>query len=73
MNSDADMLNLDTLVKRRKMSASPASVPFCCFNGGSDVWLDIGNKNIGVQILCEYLKCQGQNTLHVGDQVRGLI
>ena len=46
-------------------------IPFCCFNGGSDVWVDIGNKFIGVLLLCEYLRCKGSETLHVGDQFLG--
>jgi IMP and pyridine-specific 5'-nucleotidase len=43
-------------------------VPFCAFNGGSDVWLDIGNKLIGVQVLQSHLQMKPQETLHVGDQ-----
>jgi IMP and pyridine-specific 5'-nucleotidase len=43
-------------------------LPFCAFNGGSDVWLDVGNKLIGVQILQEYLGTRPNETLHVGDQ-----
>ncbi|KAJ3096651.1 IMP 5'-nucleotidase [Phlyctochytrium planicorne] len=44
------------------------AVPFCVFNGGSDAWVDIGNKLIGVKILQDYLKTAGHETLHVGDQ-----
>ncbi|CAB4397613.1 unnamed protein product [Rhizophagus irregularis] len=43
-------------------------LPFCAFNGGSDVWLDIGNKLIGVQILQQFLGATPGETLHVGDQ-----
>ncbi|CAG8442610.1 6765_t:CDS:2 [Ambispora gerdemannii] len=43
-------------------------LPFCAFNGGSDVWVDIGNKLIGVQILQEFLGATSEQTLHVGDQ-----
>ncbi|KAI9354084.1 IMP-specific 5-nucleotidase [Zopfochytrium polystomum] len=43
-------------------------IPFCAFNGGSDVWLDIGNKLIGVKILQDVVKVKGDQTLHVGDQ-----
>ncbi|KAJ3213816.1 IMP 5'-nucleotidase [Dinochytrium kinnereticum] len=43
-------------------------LPFCAFNGGSDAWVDIGNKLIGVKILQDYLKTAGHETLHVGDQ-----
>jgi IMP and pyridine-specific 5'-nucleotidase len=49
-------------------SSEAPRIPFCAFNGGSDVWVDIGNKLIGVQILQEYVKSNGQETLHVGDQ-----
>ncbi|KAJ3079818.1 hypothetical protein HK102_003493 [Quaeritorhiza haematococci] len=44
-------------------------IPFCAFNGGSDVWVDIGNKLIGVSILQSFLGAEGNETLHVGDQV----
>jgi IMP and pyridine-specific 5'-nucleotidase len=56
------------LVQERSNPKSP-NIPFCAFNGGSDVWVDIGNKLIGVQLLQEYLQANGHETLHVGDQV----
>ncbi|KAJ1981072.1 IMP 5'-nucleotidase [Dimargaris verticillata] len=43
-------------------------IPFCAFNGGSDVWVDVGNKLIGVQVLQEHLGFSPRETLHVGDQ-----
>jgi IMP and pyridine-specific 5'-nucleotidase len=49
-------------------SSKAPRIPFCAFNGGSDVWVDIGNKLIGVQILQEFIKANGHETLHVGDQ-----
>jgi IMP and pyridine-specific 5'-nucleotidase len=54
--------------KKVKISESDLSIPFCAFNGGSDVWVDIGNKLIGVQILCNWLGTFAHETLHVGDQ-----
>lgn len=49
----------------------------CAFNGGSDVWVDIGDKSVGVEALQKYL-CKDENldlcpikkseTLHIGDQ-----
>ena len=47
-----------------------SNVPFCAFNGGNDVFIDIGNKRVGVQGLQRYLgggldPCQ---CLHIGDQ-----
>ncbi|ORX91198.1 IMP-specific 5-nucleotidase [Basidiobolus meristosporus CBS 931.73] len=44
------------------------TLPFCVFNGGSDVWVDIGNKLIGVQVLQHFLGAAPSETLHVGDQ-----
>ncbi|KAI8918418.1 IMP-specific 5-nucleotidase [Powellomyces hirtus] len=48
--------------------AGEEPIPFCAFNGGSDVWVDIGNKLIGVQMLQGFLGTKGDETLHVGDQ-----
>ncbi|KAJ8523826.1 hypothetical protein ON010_g17292 [Phytophthora cinnamomi] len=59
------------------------SVPFCAFNGGNDVWVDIGHKALGIQALQKYVfrflpkelrdseelrNIQGQECLHVGDR-----
>lgn len=42
---------------------------FTAFNGGSDVWVDIGDKRYGVLSLQRYLGgIHGSETLHVGDQ-----
>jgi IMP and pyridine-specific 5'-nucleotidase len=60
---------LDEIALSTQFHLKNSRVPFCCFNGGSDVWLDIGNKRIGVEILLDQLKCTSQSTLHVGDQV----
>ena len=35
---------------------------------GNDVWIDVGNKLIGVQALQGYLTSKPDQTLHVGDQ-----
>ncbi|CAH6723399.1 IMP-specific 5'-nucleotidase 1 [[Candida] jaroonii] len=52
-------------------------IKVCSFNGGSDVWIDIGDKSLGVESLQKYL-CQDENlefcpirkseSLHIGDQ-----
>lgn len=44
------------------------SLPFCAFNGGRDVWVDVGNKRVGVQILQSYTGIATDATLHIGDQ-----
>ena len=47
-----------------------SNVPFCAFNGGNDVFIDIGNKRVGVQALQQYLGdgLEPSQCLHVGDQ-----
>lgn len=45
-----------------------AKVPFCAFNGGNDVFVDCGNKSLGLQALMNYLGCKPNETLHVGDR-----
>ncbi|KAK3364401.1 IMP-specific 5-nucleotidase [Lasiosphaeria hispida] len=59
-------------------------VPFCAFNGGRDVFVDIGDKSWGVTVCQRWFSSsgggaaaadghdgvtiRGENTLHVGDQ-----
>lgn len=47
-------------------------IQFSCFDGGSDVWCDIGGKNLGIQVLQKYYDPKNpidpSQTLHVGDQ-----
>ena len=50
-------------------------VPFCAFNGGRDVFVDIGDKSWGVSVCQDWFGGKGGNrsikpeeTLHVGDQ-----
>ena len=33
-----------------------APLPFCAFNGGGDVFVDVGNKSLGLEALMQYLK-----------------
>ncbi|KAF9206703.1 IMP 5'-nucleotidase [Haplosporangium sp. Z 27] len=47
---------------------SKVAIPFCVFNGGNDVFVDIGNKLLGVQVLQKYLGAAPDATVHVGDQ-----
>lgn len=44
------------------------TVPYCSFNGGLDVFIDVGNKQIGVDALQQMLGVKGRQTLHFGDQ-----
>lgn len=71
------------IASQRTLSHHPIAerIPFCCFNGGSDVWVDVGDKSLGVSVLQRYfqnsaateeVKIWGGNTLHVGDQFMSL-
>ena len=37
-----------------------AELPFCAFNGGADVFVDIGNKSLGLEALMNHLGLQPQ-------------
>ncbi|KAH7358610.1 IMP-specific 5'-nucleotidase [Plectosphaerella cucumerina] len=48
-------------------------IPFCAFNGGRDVFVDIGDKSWGVTVCQNWFggpgtPIRGESTLHVGDQ-----
>ena len=44
-------------------------IPFCAFNGGNDVFVDIGDKSFGVRVCQSFFHgIEGSKTLHVGDQ-----
>ncbi|KEF63197.1 uncharacterized protein A1O9_01174 [Exophiala aquamarina CBS 119918] len=46
-----------------------ADIPFTVFNGGADVFLDIGDKSLGVQSCQKWFGgISPSSTLHVGDQ-----
>ncbi len=45
-----------------------SQLPFCAFNGGNDVFVDVGNKSIGLQALQRYLGARPEQVLHVGDR-----
>lgn len=55
--------------RRLEINEIAQRLQFCAFNGGSDVWVDIGDKRLGVLALQQYLGgVKGSQTLHVGDQ-----
>jgi IMP and pyridine-specific 5'-nucleotidase len=45
-----------------------SGLPFCAFNGGNDVFVDVGNKSVGLRALMKYLGTKCCETLHVGDR-----
>ncbi|KAI8811289.1 IMP-specific 5-nucleotidase, partial [Cladochytrium replicatum] len=50
------------------VEGSTPLLPFCAFNGGTDVWVDVGSKMIAVELLQRFLGAKPAATLHVGDQ-----
>jgi len=66
--------------KKLEMSEVGRKLPFCAFNGGNDVFVDIGDKSWGVLVCQNYFgssatgkpnetgSIRGDRTLHVGDQ-----
>jgi IMP and pyridine-specific 5'-nucleotidase len=64
--------SLDETVLRVQMAlkqvAAEINIPYCAFNGGQDVWVDCGNKRVGVDGLQAYLGLQPEQCLHIGDQ-----
>ncbi|KAH8816819.1 IMP-specific 5'-nucleotidase-like protein 1 [Xylogone sp. PMI_703] len=59
--------------KKLEMSEVGQQLPFCAFNGGNDVFVDIGDKSWGVTVCQNYFgsgdeSIRGDRTLHVGDQ-----
>mmetsp|Transcript_26748 Transcript_26748/g.39565 ORF Transcript_26748/g.39565 Transcript_26748/m.39565 type:complete len:480 (+) Transcript_26748:163-1602(+) len=55
-------------VQHELSNVSQITLPFCAFNGGRDVWVDVGNKRVGVEILQSYAGIDKSETLHIGDQ-----
>lgn len=60
--------------KRLEMSEVGSLLPFCAFNGGNDVFVDIGDKSWGVLVCQKYFgdrdgeTIRPERTIHVGDQ-----
>lgn len=71
-----ESLEETVLVVQKILEMSPVSkvLPFCAFNGGNDVFVDIGDKSWGVLVCQKFLgdvtgkRIEGRSTLHVGDQ-----
>lgn len=66
-----EQLEETVLVTQRILEMSDAGrrIPFCAFNGGNDIFVDIGDKSWGVRACQEYFGgIHGSKSLHVGDQ-----
>ncbi|KAF2191110.1 IMP-specific 5'-nucleotidase-like protein 1 [Zopfia rhizophila CBS 207.26] len=66
-----ESLEETVLIAQKILEMSPVGrrLPFCAFNGGNDVFVDIGDKSWGV-LACQrfFGGIEGGKTLHVGDQ-----
>lgn len=68
-----EQLEETVLVVQQVVDMAPelrqAGIPFCAFNGGNDVFVDIGDKSLGVQSCQKWFGgVKAHATLHVGDQ-----
>lgn len=66
-----EQLEETVLVVQRTLELSRAGqrIPFCAFNGGNDVFVDIGDKSLGVMACQKFFGgISGDRSLHVGDQ-----
>lgn len=45
-----------------------STVPYCAFNGGHDVFVDVGHKALGIQALQGMLGVKPHETAHAGDR-----
>ncbi|KAL4804151.1 IMP-specific 5-nucleotidase [Aspergillus unguis] len=66
-----EQLEETVLVVQNTVERSPVGsrLPFCAFNGGNDVFVDIGDKSWGVRACQQYFgNLNPAQTLHVGDQ-----
>ncbi|EED14317.1 IMP-specific 5'-nucleotidase (Isn1), putative [Talaromyces stipitatus ATCC 10500] len=60
------VLVVQNMVERSEVGKK---LPFCAFNGGNDVFIDIGDKSWGVRACQRYFGgIDRSTTLHVGDQ-----
>ncbi|XP_057831128.2 IMP-specific 5'-nucleotidase 1 isoform X2 [Cryptomeria japonica] len=59
---------LEEMALTVQMQLVDAELPFCAFNGGVDVFVDIGNKSVGLGALMSYLHKRPYETLHIGDR-----
>ncbi|KAF2398346.1 IMP-specific 5'-nucleotidase 1 [Trichodelitschia bisporula] len=66
-----EALEETVLVTQKVLELSPVGrrLPFCAFNGGNDVFVDIGDKSWGVRACQHFFHgIDASRTLHVGDQ-----
>ena len=59
---------LEDLAITAQVELAGSPLPYCAFNGGGDVFVDVGNKSLGLEALKAYLGLTPAGVLHVGDR-----
>ena len=68
-----EQLEETVLVTQQRIEMMDPKVPFSAFNGGNDIFVDIGGKDVGVRacrLFCGGI--QADRTIHCGDQFLSL-
>lgn len=65
---DETVLRVQEVLRQSTNQGKSTNLPYCAFNGGTDAWVDVGNKRVGVQILQSYCHKKAHESLHIGDQ-----
>lgn len=68
MTLQSQVLEELTLATQHALGEYKSSVPTCAFNGGHDVFVDIGSKALGLTALQGLLGTTAVHTVHVGDR-----
>lgn len=55
-------------VQHHLQSDVRVTIPFCSFNGGNDVFIDVGSKSLGIRALQARLGVTPAATVHAGDR-----
>lgn len=55
-------------VQHHLQSDVRVTIPFCSFNGGNDVFIDVGSKSLGIRALQSRLGATPATTVHAGDR-----
>lgn len=63
-----EVLEEAVLRVKKAITQKKIDAPFCAFNGGQDIWVDVGNKAEGLLILQQLLNIEKRKCCHIGDQ-----
>jgi IMP and pyridine-specific 5'-nucleotidase len=56
------------LTVQEHLTSAGFTIPHCTFNGGSDAFVDIGNKALGIKALQSITGATPKQTVHCGDR-----